>query len=531
MPAVVARLAWFSTILVFVAASGHASGDPLEGRAEFTYLHGFEASGGIEGTCQAAGFRFDTHTPGSVEVPAQAFALVLLETWRNSTILEVDGLYRHEALVEATRSVTTVPVEEGPLRLEWPAGAHLYLTQDHHDHGAPSETEKPLTTQLSATRLTSTTPQRAHTAGPGYYYVEREDLLWRLQSGISGPSRWVQTNQDEVRISGDGFFLMDGLKINGPGFELDLPEYRQHERIAETPGSYISSILHTHAILQVRGIDLQIGTDQGDLACGAMHWSAEGSVTYRQSTGAVIQGENTATFRNQQFSLEGGFSSEETIIGETQPWGQRYEVEAVAEGLFVSGADYRLLTESGHEGWSLPAKVTGAAAILGLLAAMWRFGPYLVSILFTRVAKEEALDHPLRAALETSAREAPGTPFAHILDETGTSYSTIRHHALLMQKLGLISLHRIGREVCLFPPGTPRSRAMRHVALRKAPVRYLVENVKQERRLMKAVRAQLQQEFERGPSWATRVVAEAEKCGLVVRERTNDGVVLCVKEP
>jgi predicted transcriptional regulator len=513
-------------ILLYVVHGAMASEDP-QNIAEFHYLHGFEASGLFQGECQVTGFRFDTGSPGSLPVHASSLSMVLFQTWRNSTIAQLDGIYRHEAVVTAERTHTAIDLSGSHVELSWGPGSHLMLIDDYYE--APSFFDGPngLTTGFEAEEMTSFAPQTHPSAGPGYYYVERDGLYWQLQSGLAGPSRWVTWSQESTTIHGDGYLLFDQIHLKGPDIDLELPAYRQYFREYETPVSYRSVILHTHALIYAQGLKIDIHNDQGNLACKDMTWEGKGSVTYRQATGHVsLQGDDHA-FQDRQFTLDGQFRNEEAVAVSEQPWGNRLQVDTVSQGEFLSAADYQTQSPATHHLWQTAGKVSLLASIAGALALSWKILPWLITA-FTRVAKEEALEHPVRATLLSAAQDRPGTPFIELVRMTGHSYSTIQHHARLLERLEIITLYRIGREACVFPKGTPRAEAEKQALMRREPVRFLVQNIHEGGTPLRAIRDRLQEEFQRGPSWATRIVKDAEKTGLVVRHRDASGVRLCV---
>lgn len=507
----------FLFALALTGAAG-ATGAPGD-QAEFHYLQGFDASGEFEGTCQTAGYRFATDTSRALTLDADEAKLVLYKTWWNTTVLDIDGAFPVETVTQGEQASAVMDLPEGPIHLDWGPGAHVFLTHAH------SGTTREMVVDVNGTNWTSGEPRSYLPAGPGFYYQEHDDLIWQLETGIDGPARWLDTGQETLHVAGHGFLLFDGLTVRADGFELDMPPYEQHGHHDETPVSYTSSYLYTHAVLETEGLETSVPAGHGRLACSDLDWSGTGAVTYRSSTGEVTHANATHTIDRQQLTLNGEFSNHEEPVAASTPWGERLQIETTSQGAFNTGADYQPLGDPQRIP-PVAMQMTLLALIVSAALATWKLFPGFSSH-FTRIKRDDALKHPLRTLLHDLAHQQPGTSLAEVVHASGRSYNTIRHHAQLLVKLEIISTIRFTKEIYLFPPKTAKAQARKVVSLRSEGVRYLVDRLDEEGRPMREIRARLQEDFRRGPAWATRIVQQAERSGLVSREKTEQGVKLC----
>lgn len=113
------------------------------------------------------------------------------------------------------------------------------------------------------------------------------------------------------------------------------------------------------------------------------------------------------------------------------------------------------------------AAPTAAVVAVALLTAQpafsfnWervrRFG--LFALLYTRIAKENLLDHERRDALLQGIREHPGTAVADLVKLTGVPRNTAVYHLARLEREGLVSSMREGRTRMYFAPGALHNRA------------------------------------------------------------------------
>lgn len=93
------------------------------------------------------------------------------------------------------------------------------------------------------------------------------------------------------------------------------------------------------------------------------------------------------------------------------------------------------------------AAIAGAVAISGILVAK------LLGLLFTRIRKSQALEHPNRRRLLDAITSIPGMSFTALLQTTGLSAGTARHHLNILSTLDLIQMTPVGTSVRHYPQG------------------------------------------------------------------------------
>lgn len=497
---------------------------PLQ-TAELDYLHGFEAGGDFAGDCEVAGFHFNQDTKRSLSVVADQAVLTLHQTWQNGT--RVEYVLDHPLSEVPTRYIrtterteTTIEVPNGTLQFEWTPNAHFVLKRNHDDEPWS------LIANLHGIQWQASAARQSLYIGDRYYSHNWDGgIAWAIQS-IGGMARWTETDQSEVRVTGNGQFRFDSLNLKGEDFEFEMPPY---EQVFYAEDSDIAdSILYTDARLEVWGLETVIPAESGALACSGLDWNGQGAVTYRAATGnATLENNTIHSFENREFTMSGEIHNFEELEKVNVDWGNQIQSVVTSQGKFVIGTDYNPVSNDDTR-LSTSAQITIFASIVTLAAVIWKFGPACFS-LFTRLEKHKALNHPIRRALHEVAVHQPGTSLADMVRKTGKSYSTIRHHARQLARIEMVSTIRFTKEVYLFPTGTPRHRARKLISLQKEPIKALMSQVGQADVPLKVVRSKLIEAFEKSPSWATRVISEAEANGLVSRHRSNGGVLLSAK--
>ncbi len=111
-------------------------------------------------------------------------------------------------------------------------------------------------------------------------------------------------------------------------------------------------------------------------------------------------------------------------------------------------------------GWSLPppptaASVAGAALLVGLLYWLWpaiKSGGFVG--LFSRLRRDELLEHPNRAALYDAIRAQPGIHHVALVRLLGKGKGVVAHHLRKLEAGGLVTVHRSAGKTCYFVPGS-----------------------------------------------------------------------------
>jgi predicted transcriptional regulator len=75
---------------------------------------------------------------------------------------------------------------------------------------------------------------------------------------------------------------------------------------------------------------------------------------------------------------------------------------------------------------------------------------FLLAPLFTRLTKEQALEHPRRKQIFDYIRDHPGANFREVARNTGIAAGTVRHHLNVLERSGQVVEHNHGSTVRLF---------------------------------------------------------------------------------
>lgn len=142
---------------------------------------------------------------------------------------------------------------------------------------------------------------------------------------------------------------------------------------------------------------------------------------------------------------------------------------AISARLITGEATFSLdeIAVGSWNGRSLP--IAAAAATAGALALL----KWLVAPLFTRLSKEQALEHPRRKQIFDYIQHNPGANFREIARNTGIAAGTVRHHLNVMTRSDIVVEHQHGSTVRLFENlGRFQSDAnwADHVLLREPPL-------------------------------------------------------------
>lgn len=172
----------------------------------------------------------------------------------------------------------------------------------------------------------------------------------------------------------------------------------------------------------------------------------------------------------------------------------------------------------------LHADVTAAAAAAALAAThlrpsargIRRFLPLIP--LYTRINRDEVLDHETRAAVYSLLKERPGLSLQEISEELDLSRSTARHHLRVLEDADMIGHRAQGRCRVHFPVGR-RSEAVREHLLSHPTRQAIVEMVHDEPRSL----VEMARELEANPGAVAFHLDKLTEAGLI--ERYENGSV------
>jgi predicted transcriptional regulator len=98
-------------------------------------------------------------------------------------------------------------------------------------------------------------------------------------------------------------------------------------------------------------------------------------------------------------------------------------------------------------GWTRPPQPLAAATATVAALAIIKF---LVAPFFTRLSKEQALEHPRRRKVFEYIQQNPGANFREVARRTGIAAGTVRHHLNVLARSDIIVEHQHGSTVRLF---------------------------------------------------------------------------------
>lgn len=92
----------------------------------------------------------------------------------------------------------------------------------------------------------------------------------------------------------------------------------------------------------------------------------------------------------------------------------------------------------------------GAAASVAGIAGLLLLAKYAIAPLFTRLSKQEALEHPKRQKIYQYIQEHPGANFREVARNTSIAAGTVRHHLTVLERAGHVVEHPHQGTVRLF---------------------------------------------------------------------------------
>jgi predicted transcriptional regulator len=208
--------------------------------------------------------------------------------------------------------------------------------------------------------------------------------------------------------------------IQLPQGQIERTKYSYVSGYPTTNGS-ISSTGRAHAVLMGGpSIDLAINGSirlpnvEGNLGCPTCPNPSGKTV---QAKGSIFLGQLSPT---EDGHLRGSFSAAVTSV--------KFDEQSIDPALLAGGA--------------IVAAVAG-----GVLVALLKF---LLWPLFTRLTKEQALEHPRRKAIFEYIQHHPGANFREIARNTSIAAGTVRHHLNVLERSGQVVEHNHGSTVRLF---------------------------------------------------------------------------------
>jgi predicted transcriptional regulator len=207
---------------------------------------------------------------------------------------------------------------------------------------------------------------------------------------------------------------------------------RQEARQSFSPGpSLHTRTLRFHELRSVRGT-AQIDAAGAQIILGGAQISYLGQGDARLP---LVVG-SCSECTNQTWTLQGAFSLSNVTKGDDH--GRlAAEYSGHLKSLRLDESDFPVVPV---------ASLAGATAI----AAISTIVKFLIAPFFTRLSKDEALEHPRRKQIFEYVQRNPGTNFREISRMTGIAAGTVRHHLNVLERSELLVEHQHGSTIRLF---------------------------------------------------------------------------------
>lgn len=128
------------------------------------------------------------------------------------------------------------------------------------------------------------------------------------------------------------------------------------------------------------------------------------------------------------------------------------------DGVPVAPADQAPASGTAPDAGLVPAMLPwglGALLLLLLLGVLWHLRHLPIVRLFSRIKREDVLEHPLRSQIAALVQAEPGIHFTDLQQRLGKGSGVARHHVKVLTSAGVIRERRTGRYVCYYPPEMP----------------------------------------------------------------------------
>lgn len=205
------------------------------------------------------------------------------------------------------------------------------------------------------------------------------------------------------------------------------------------------------------------------LAAPAMTWAVEGNATWHEATGTLRTPEGETTFRKERLETLGRF-----VIHPRETPRIATDVQPVR---YNASGDYDVVRVGARALGSEPAPATRhaeAAAAISLLALLLALGAYAreagwraVGFLFTRLSREEILDHPVRRRLHDLVAAEPGLHLRELQRRLGCAWGPFTFHLQMLVQAGHLRAEKRGGYKCAFLRGDPGQEKALHALARR----------------------------------------------------------------
>lgn len=163
-----------------------------------------------------------------------------------------------------------------------------------------------------------------------------------------------------------------------------------------------------------------------------------------------------------------------------------------------------------------------AAGSIGSIAERVPGGSVVLVVAYSRYGGPDPLEHDLRSEIHDVVSRTPGAYLGEIVDRTGGNESTVRYHARVLVRNGLLRSATIWGTLGFYPPGVDGDDFELLAALQDDTLVGVVAAIASRE---PATVTELADELDRSPGTVSHHLSRLEAAGLVERERTGESVL------
>ncbi len=529
--AAVRGFAFTALVVIFLAAptvagAGTSDVSSFPGVAEIRVTGGLRMTGAFDGECDA--FAVRPRAPGSegLEVVHAGGRLVTLSTVvASAPISTVPG-------AAIRQSISEEPWPPGPLTLGWDGGDGTALVLRAVDpFTGLSASQGELTARFSSPRVDvgSVQPvlpmaEKFWKPAPGALNGNEETRQVAQQRSVT----WAPSYLSKRLVDPGAVALeMEGtlsLYLRSAWFQQDGQVRRAMPGYADAaPGGLTTT--YTEAFLLLDGARFELPRGAEQLSCKGLRGTNDGEFFAESATGTVVVGTQSARLAGERLAMAGTFE-----LAQDGRMSTPEQIDAVAtslDGTFTALAVDHEIVRAG-----LP--ISMGEASLGLVAvlvaaafATLRRTTGFIGLLWTRIRGRNVLDHPRRRQLHETLVQSPGCNLTDLSRNANLAVGVLRYHLSMLEGANLVDRIRNGRSVRFYALHGDKATGRARLLVR-ADERYsfLARLLAPNPAPQAHVEVSLAARFGITRRGARKIIAVAEKHGIVTRDKTLGGVRL-----
>lgn len=205
------------------------------------------------------------------------------------------------------------------------------------------------------------------------------------------------------------------------------------------PGTHTERINHYIQFTTAAGV-LHLDTTDAPAALFAPTFDAAlaGHLALAQATGSLTFDDGTTRSLDDDGMVVAG-TMDAHLVGAESP--HRVTMQGNGDVSYLRAAG---IAETFPYG-AVAATAAGVAALVGAALAVWKVGGGAGITLFSRVAKNDVLDHETRATIYELVKTEPGCTPNDLVSTTGIGWSTVMYHLSVLERNDLVVAMKDGR--------------------------------------------------------------------------------------